>query len=102
MHTQTAFTCVHVSLISNNSSFYVESSNNDEEQDILNECKFMKDCDHPNVLTILGICVDAGPTPYVVMPFMSRGCLRSYLKEHGVDLMISSNEPDEDKVSSVG
>ncbi len=40
----------------------------------------MKDFDHPNVLTILGICVDAGPSPYVVMPFMSHGSLKSYFK----------------------
>ncbi len=78
---------------------FLESSDNDDNQDILNECKFMKDFDHPNVLNILGICVDAGPTPYVVMPFMSHGSLRSYLKEHGANLTISSEEPDEDKVS---
>ena len=59
----------------------------------------MKDFDHPNVLTILGICVDAGPIPYVVMPFMSHGCLKSYLKDHGNDLMVLSDESDEDKVS---
>lgn len=37
--------------------------------------------DHPNVLNIIGVCLDGGPAPYVVMPFMSNGSLLSYLKK---------------------
>ena len=59
----------------------------------------MKDFDHPNVLTILGICIDSGATPYVVMPFMSHGSLKSYLKDSGSKLMVSADETDEDTVS---
>ena len=47
---------------------------------LLNECTKMLKFDHPNVLTLTGVCLDGGPTPYVVMPFMFNGSLLSYLK----------------------
>ena len=31
--------------------------------------------DHHNVLSLIGICTDCGPSPYIVMPFMSKGSL---------------------------
>ena len=37
--------------------------------------------DHPNVLTIIGVCLDGGPAPYLIMPFMFNGSLLSYLKK---------------------
>ena len=37
--------------------------------------------DHPNVLTIIGVCLDGGPAPYLIMRFMFNGSLLSYLKK---------------------
>lgn len=54
------------------SSGYVET--------IKQECSKMSFFDHQNVLPLLGVCVDAGPAPYIIMPFMSNGSLLSYLK----------------------
>ena len=54
------------------SSGYVEA--------IKQECSKMSFFDHQNVLPLLGVCVDAGPAPYIIMPFMFNGSLLSYLK----------------------
>ena len=41
----------------------------------------MKDFDHHNVLSILGVCVDAGAAPYIVMPYMSNGSLLEFVRD---------------------
>ena len=48
----------------------------------------MKSFDHVNVLTLLGVCVDTGGAPYIVMPFMSHGSLLSYLKKERHNLTV--------------
>ena len=48
--------------------------------DMLKECVKMLEFNHPNVLTLIGVCVDGGPAPYIVMPFMSNGSLLAHLK----------------------
>ena len=46
---------------------------------------------HPNVMGILGICLDCH-APYVVMPFMANGSLHTYLRKHRIELLISEDE----------
>ena len=41
----------------------------------------MKQFNHPNVMGLIGICIDVGERPYVVMPFMANGSLLTYLKK---------------------
>ena len=53
----------------------------------------MQQFDHPNVLKLTGVCMDGGPTPFLVMPFMANGSLYSYLKKERRNLVIS---PDKD------
>ena len=49
---------------------------------ILRESILMKDFDHPNVLNVLGVGfnMDSG-LPFVVLPFMVNGDLKTYLKK---------------------
>ena len=58
--------------------------------------------DHPNVLKLTGVCLDGGPAPYIIMPFMTNGSLLSYLKKEREHVLI---EPEsaacQDVVSSV-
>ena len=62
----------------------------------------MMDLDHPNVLGLVGVCVDAGPAPYLVMPYMAQGSLLSYLKKHRPDLVFFEEaEQNEDKVATL-
>ena len=60
----------------------------------------MSSLDHPNVLTLIGVCVDGGPAPYVVMPFMFNGSLLSYLKKERDNLVLPpEQEMDSNAVS---
>ena len=51
----------------------------------------MKEFDHPNVLNLKGVCLDGGPVPYIIMPFMTNGSLQSYLKESRESLVMDSS-----------
>ena len=48
----------------------------------------MKSFDHPNVLHLIGVCIDAGAAPYLVMPYMLNGSLLSYLRKERPKLTI--------------
>ena len=41
----------------------------------------MKNLHHPNVMSLIGVCLDAGPGVSIVMPFMANGSLLEYLKK---------------------
>ena len=57
----------------------------------------MKEFCHQNVMNLLGVCLDAGPTPYIVLPFMENGDLLSYIKKHRESLLVTECD-DIDKV----
>ena len=61
--------------------------------DMLKESLKMWKFDHPNVMTLIGVCIDGGPAPYIVMPFMANGSLLSYLKKERSKLILP---PDSD------
>jgi serine/threonine protein kinase len=46
----------------------------------LNEALIMKDFNHPNVLTLIGITLDKGEFPMVILPFMQNGSLLSFIR----------------------
>ena len=59
--------------------------------DLLKECARMIEFDHPNVLKLSGVCVDGGPTPYIIMPLMINGSLLTYLREQRDHLLLDPN-----------
>lgn len=61
----------------------------------------MLEFDHPNVLTLTGVCLDGGPAPYIVMPFMSNGSLLSHLKKFRKELLLPLNHPNADEVHAM-
>ena len=71
------------------------SFNEDTIHKVLEESVKMKSFDHPNVLSLIGVCVDAGPAPYIVMPYMSNGCLLTYLKKERRSLILSEGAEEE-------
>ena len=63
----------------------------------------MSSFDHVNVLTLKGVCLDGGPAPYIIMPFMANGSLLAYLKKNRKKLVISiaSENADDEDVSEL-
>ncbi|XP_063774171.1 tyrosine-protein kinase Mer [Pseudophryne corroboree] len=54
-----------------------------EIEEFLSEAACMKDFNHPNVIKLLGVCIEVGPRripkPMVILPFMKYGDLHSFL-----------------------
>ena len=59
----------------------------------------MQGFEHPHVLNITGVCVDAGSAPYIVMPFMANGSLLAYIKREKTNLVIPNDAANEELVS---
>ena len=59
----------------------------------------MKRFDHLHVMSLIGVCLDAGPAPYIVMPYMANGSLLSYLKKERVNVILHADD-DEDQVTN--
>jgi len=52
----------------------------------------MKHFDHPNVMTLIGVCVSVGGGPAIVMPFMENGSLLSYLRRDKENITIKGDQ----------
>ena len=63
-------------------------------RNMLKECSKMYNFKHPNVLTLCGVCLDGGPAPYIIMPFMANGSLLAYLKRNKGTLIVSCENND--------
>ena len=58
----------------------------------------MKQFDHPNVMTLIGVCVSIGGGPAIIMPYMENGSLLSYLRKDKKNIT-TSDDQDLDTVS---
>ena len=52
---------------------------------------------HPNVLKLSGVCLDGGPAPYIIMPYMENGSLNTYLKNERESFLLDPEtaQPDD-------
>ena len=57
--------------------------------------------EHPNVLSLMGVCLDGGTAPYIIMPFMANGSLLAYLKSNRKLLVIYDLKKDDEEVLSM-
>ena len=53
---------------------------------------------HAHVMGLIGVCLDAGSAPYIIMPYMANGSLLKYLKRERKSIAIQE-DTDEDVVS---
>jgi len=91
-HTYT-HTCTHTyTLLS-----YIGFFDQNEVKKIIEEGVKMKQFNHPNIMSLIGLCIDAGPAPYIIMPFMANGSLLSYLRRERPNLLLNETA-DEDSV----
>ena len=79
---------------------HVGSFDEDDIQDLIRESVLMYKLNHRNVLSIIGLCLDAGPSPYIILPFMENGNLRSYVKKNKARLY-TNIETDEEEVNII-
>ena len=68
-------------------------------KEILKECAKMINFKHPNVLPLIGVCLDGGPAPFIIMPFMSNGSLLSHLRKFRKELLLPLDNTDQQEVS---
>ena len=54
---------------------------------------------YSHVMGLIGVCLDAGSAPYIIMPYMANGSLMKYLKRERKNIVIL-DETDEDEVIS--
>ena len=54
---------------------------------------------HAHVMGLIGVCLDAGSAPYIIMPYMANGSLLKYLKRERKSIVML-DETDEDEVRS--
>ena len=50
---------------------------------------------HRHIMGLVGVCLDAGPAPYIIMPYMENRCLLDYLKRERDSLVIKENADDD-------
>ena len=51
---------------------------------------------HDHVMCLIGVCIDAGSTPYIVTPYMAKGSLLRYLKGERGSLVLSQDANKKD------
>ena len=66
--------------------FFTMSALNNMVEESLKMSRF----NHPNVMRLIGVCIDGGESPYIVMPFITHGNLLSYLRKHRAELTIAN------------
>ena len=66
-----------------------------ELSSMIEESIKMAKFNHPNVMRLIGVCIDKGPSPYIVMPYMSYGSLLSFLKKHRAELTLANDDDQE-------
>ena len=56
---------------------------------------------HAHVMGLIGVCLDAGSAPYIVMPYMANGSLLRYLKKERINIVFSEDADEDDVGPSV-
>ena len=67
----------------------------------MRECVKMTNFDNPHVLGLIGVCLDAGPAPYIVLPFMDNGNLLAYVKKQKKNLVFPDHSMADSEQASV-
>ena len=55
---------------------------------------------HTHIMGLIGVCVDTGAAPFIIMPYMANGSVLQYLRK-GRENLIVSEENNEDEVRTI-
>ena len=73
---------------------FADTYSRDQLDVFLAESLIMKDFHHPHILGLLGVCFDAPDgSPYIVLPFMANGPVKTYLKERRAHVLDVNSFP---------
>lgn len=91
MHTCSVITC-RQELCSEHISFIFPGLHTDSDlKKMIEEINKMENLHHPNVMPLIGVCLDAGNGMSIIMPFMANGSLLDYLKKERANLYLKSD-----------
>ena len=78
--------------------FILHSGNFDQAEvdKFVEESLKMSRFKHAHVMGLIGVCLDAGSAPYIVMPYMANGSLLEYLKTHRNKLVFTQDTDDDE------
>ena len=65
---------------------------------LIEESSKMQQFNHPNVLTLIGVCINLKSAPYIVMPYMAKGSLLTYLKKERSNIVLLTDSDNDDDV----
>jgi serine/threonine protein kinase len=65
--------------------------NQNEVNELLTESLHMKHFSHLNVMGLIGVCIDSGSAPFIILPFMAGGSLLSYLKRNRDHILLTED-----------
>ena len=51
---------------------------------------------HAHVMGLIGVCLDSGSAPYIVMPYMANGSLLKYLKRERKNIVLTEDADEDD------
>ena len=88
----------HTWIVSQQNGVYVLAGNFDQldVDKFVEESLKMSRFKHAHVMGLIGVCLDAGSAPYIVMPYMTNGSLLKYLKKERINIVLSEDtEKDE-------
>ncbi|XP_069142714.1 plexin-A2-like isoform X2 [Argopecten irradians] len=54
----------------------------------LQKCLVLKDLQHPNILPLLGLCLSAAEEPHMVVPYLERGDLKTYVRDPSKNITV--------------
>ena len=87
-------------MVTYSSTVYAGDFDQDEVDTFVEESLKMGRFKHAHVMGLIGVCLDAGSAPYIIMPYMANGSLLKYLKRERKNIVLSE-EADEDEVKSL-
>ena len=91
-------TCVFIFALRLCAFIYIGEFNQAEVNTFVEESLKMSCFKHAHVMGLIGVCLDFGAAPLIIMPYMAYGSLLKYLKRERESLIVSE-ENDEDEVN---